>query len=81
MSWGHACKLEKQLQAEFQELMRLAEKADSEKIPDGMDIPEELSRRQDRLTAIAEAKEKIEQRAVERYALEQQEYDKKSGQA
>ena len=30
LSWGHACKLEKQLQAEVQELMRLAEKADSE---------------------------------------------------
>ena len=77
LSWGHACKLEKQLQAEVQELMRLAEKADSEKIPDGMDISEKLFRRQDRLTAIAEAKEKIEQRAAERYAFEQQEYDKK----
>ena len=77
LSWGHACKLEKQLQAEVKELMRLAEKADSEEISAGMDIPAELSRRQDRLIAIAEAKEKIEQRAVERYALEQQEYDKK----
>ena len=77
LSWGHACKLEKQLQAEVQELMRLAEKADSEKTPDGMDIPKELSRRQDRLAAIAKAKEKIEQRAAERYAQEQQEYDKK----
>jgi transposase len=77
LSWGHACKLEKQLQAEVQELMRLAEKADSEKTPDGMDIPEELSRRQDRLVAIAKAKEKIEQRAAERYAQEQQEYEEK----
>ena len=77
LSWGHACKLEKQLQAEVQELMRLAEKADSEKTPDGMDIPEELSRRQDRLIAIAKAKEKIKQRAAERYAQEQQEYEKK----
>lgn len=77
LSWGHACKLEKQLQAEVQELMRLAEKADSEKTPDGMDIPAELSRRQDRLTAIAEAKEKIEQRAAKRYAEEQREYEKK----
>ena len=77
LSWGHACKLEKQLQAEVQELMRLAEEADSEKIPDGMDIPKELSRRQDRLTAIAEAKGKIEQRAAERYAREKQEYDEK----
>ena len=77
LSWGHACKLEKQLQAEVQELMRLAQKADSEDPPEGMDIPEELSRRQDRLVAIAEAKEKIEQRAAERYAKEKQQYDAK----
>jgi len=77
LSWGHACKLEKQLQAEVLELMRLAEQADSESASDGMDIPEELSRRQDRLVAIAEAKEKLEQRAAERYAQEQQEYKNK----
>ena len=35
-----------------------------------MDIPEELSRREDRLIVIAKAKEKIEQRAVERHAFE-----------
>jgi hypothetical protein len=40
-----------------------------------MDIPEELTRRQDRLAAIADAKEKIRQRAEERYAGEKQEYD------
>ena len=53
--------------------MLLAEKADSERTPDGMDIPKELSRRQDRLVAIAKAKEKIEQRAAEQYAQERQE--------
>ncbi len=57
--------------------MRLAEEADSEKTPDGMNIPEELSRRQDRLAAISKAKEKIDQRASERYALEKQTYDEK----
>jgi len=77
LSWDYAKKLEQQLQAEVDELMRLAEKADTEKIPDGMDIPEELSRRQDRLAAIARAKEIIEQRAAQRYDQEQQEYDKK----
>lgn len=77
LSWDYANKLEQQLQAEVDELMRLAEKADMEKISDGMDIPEELSRRQDRLAAIAKAKEIIEQRAAERYAQEQQEYEKK----
>lgn len=77
LSWEHANKLEKQLRDEVEELMRLAENADAEKIPDGMDIPEELSRRQDRLAAIATAKEKIAQRAAERDAREQEEYEKK----
>lgn len=62
---------------EVEELLRLAEQADSEKIPDGMDIPQELCRRQDRLQAIAEAKAKIEERATQRYAQEQKEHEEK----
>ena len=77
LSWDYASKLEKQLQAEVEELIRLAEQADSEKVPDGMDIPEELRRRQDRLKAIAEAKIKIEDRAAERYAREQKQHEEK----
>jgi transposase len=77
LSWGHACKIEQQLRAEVEELIRLAEQADSKKIPDGMDIPKELYRRQDRLQAIAEAKTKIEERAAERYAREQKEHEEK----
>jgi len=77
LSWGYACKIEKQLQAEVEELMRLAKEADSTDIPDGMDIPDELARRQDRLAAITEAKEKIKQRANERYSQEKQEYEEK----
>jgi transposase len=77
LSWGHASKLEQQLRAEVDELIHLAEQADSEKIPDGMDIPEELRRRQDRLNAIAQAKATIEERAAQRYAHEQKEYDEK----
>ena len=77
LSWGHACKVEEQLQAEVDELMRLAEEADSSEIPADMDIPEELTRRQDRLDAIAEAKKKIEERAAERYCREVEEYEEK----
>jgi hypothetical protein len=51
LSWDYACKLELQLQTEVNELIRLAEQADTEEIPDGMDIPQELRRRQDRLNA------------------------------
>ena len=77
LSWKHSCKLEKQIQAEVDELMRLAQEADSSEIPDEMNIPQELLRRQDRLEAIAEAKKKIEQRANERYSREVEQYEQK----
>jgi transposase len=77
LSWDYAGKIEQQLLAEVDELMRLAEQADSEEIPEGMDIPEELARRRDRLDAIAQAKVKIEERAAQRYAQEQKEYEDK----
>lgn len=77
LSWGHANKLEEQLKAEVDEIIRLAEQADSEEIPEGMNVPEELRRRQDRLDAIAQAKVKIEERAAERFAQEQKEYEEK----
>jgi len=77
LSWGHANRLEKQLKAEVDELMRLAEEADAEDIPDGMSLPEELSRREDRLAAIARTKAEIEARAAEKYAREQAEFNEK----
>lgn len=77
LSWDHACKLEQQLQAEVQELLRLAEQADTDEIPDEMDIPEELCRRQVRLDAITRAKAIIEERAAQRFAQEQKEYEEK----
>src|SRR5689334_10167347 len=42
--------------------------------PEGMDLPQELARREDRLQAIAEAKAVLEARAAERFAAEQAEY-------
>ena len=50
------------------------------KVPEGMDIPAELERREDRLKAIAEAKAKMEARAAERHAAEQAEYEEKMAQ-
>lgn len=76
LSWGHAVELEKRLKEEVARLMSLAETADAE-VPEGMDIPEELARREERLEAIAEAKKKLEQRAAERYASEQAEHEAK----
>jgi len=76
ISWGHAVELEKQLREEVARLMAMAEAADA-KVPEGMDIPEELKRREVRLQAIAEAKKKLEQRAAEREAAEQAEFEAK----
>ena len=77
LSWQHACKIEQQLQKEVEQLWLLAGQADEGLIPDGMKIPEELERREKRLTTIAEAKKKIEARATERYEQEKQVYANK----
>jgi len=76
LSWGHATELEEQLKEEVARLMAMAEAADAE-VPEGMDIPAELARREERLKAIAEAKAKLEERAAERHAAEQAEYEAK----
>ncbi|ABK99096.1 IS1182 family transposase [Pelobacter propionicus] len=77
LSYEHACKLEEQIKAEVGELLKKAEAADRADIPDGMNIPEELERREKRLSAIAAAKVEIEKRAAERHAREQAAYEKK----
>ena len=70
LSYEHACKIEAQLKAEVADLMTKAEAADAADIPDGLSIPEELARREERLAKLAEARAKIEARAKERYARE-----------
>jgi transposase len=77
LSWDHACKLEKQIHAEVDALLRQAEEADKGDPPDGMSIPDELARREERLETIARAKREIQRRASERYAKEKEAYDQK----
>jgi hypothetical protein len=60
-----------------QELLALAEQADQANIPDGVSLPEEIKRREDRLAAMAEAKIKIAARATERYNREKAQFDEK----
>ena len=74
LSYGHAEKIEAHLKAEVQELLALAEAADQSSVPDGVSLPDEIKRREDRLAAIATAKAKIEARAKDRYEQEQAEY-------
>jgi transposase len=68
LSYEHAGKIEAQLKAEA---------ADQTDIPDGMSIPEELARREDRLEKLAAAREKIEARARERFARDLAEHEAK----
>jgi hypothetical protein len=70
-------KIEAQLKAEVAELLRKAEAADQADVPDGMSIPDELTRREDRLAKLAEAKAKIEARAKERFEQEKAEHEAK----
>src|SRR5450631_2211506 len=77
LSYEHACKIEAQLKAEVAELMAMAEAADKADILDGMSIPDELTRREERLQKLAEARAKIEARAGERFAREEAEHAEK----
>lgn len=64
------------LQAEVNQLFALAEQADSV-LPEGMNLPDELARREDRLKRLSEAKAVLETRAAQRYAAERAEHDAK----
>jgi transposase len=71
--------METQLQAEVSELFSLGENADGgeEQVPEGMNIQDEISIRQERLENMAKAKAILEDRAQERYEAEQAEYEAK----
>ena len=77
LSYGHAQKLEAQLEAEVKEMLARAEAADQEPLPEGLSIPEELALREARLVAIREAKVQIEARAAQRDAQEKAEFEAK----
>jgi transposase len=62
MSYGHAKKLQAKLKAEVAALLKRAEATNARDLPEGLNLPEELARREQRLAAIAEAKKKIEAR-------------------
>jgi transposase len=74
LSYEHAGKIEAQLKAEVADLMARAEAADQADIADGMSIPEELARRQERSAKLAEARAKLEARAKERFEREMAEH-------
>jgi len=77
LSWGHLVKIERLLQDEVRQLLALAESEDGKNVPDGMNVPQEIARREERLAALGDAKRKLEERARERDAIEQAEYEGK----
>jgi hypothetical protein len=62
------------VKAEVAELLARAEAADQAEVADGMSIPEELARREERLAKLAEARAKLEARAKERFEREMAEH-------
>jgi transposase len=77
LSQGHIEKIEAQLRDEVQALLAKAETADREGRADGVDLPAEVARRQERLKMLADAKAKIKERADTRFQQEQQIYEEK----
>lgn len=71
LSYGHIEKLTAQLSREVEELVALAEQTDLQKLPDGLSLPDEIQRREDRIKAMNKAKEKISERAQIRFEQEQ----------
>jgi transposase len=77
LSHGHIEKIEAQLKTEVADLLAQAEKADQNDPPDGLNLPDEIKRRQDRLAAMEAAKAKIKARADARYQQEKADFDDK----
>src|SRR5438876_4467075 len=80
VSYKRLLELETQLRAEIEELFKLSEQSDQREIPDGLVVGEEMTRREDRLARLAQAKAVLETRATERAAAEQAEYEAKLAQ-
>jgi len=77
VSYEHAGKTIQQLELEVKELVAKAEQADSAPLEDGLTIPEEIQRRQERKAKLAAARAEIEARAQARAAAEMAEYKAK----
>lgn len=77
VSYKRLIELEAQLRQEVNELFHLAEQADQGEVrlPDGLNIPDEIALRQERLANLAQAKAVLEARAQERDEAEKAEYE------
>jgi len=74
VSYEHAGKTIPHLESEVQALLAKAEEADRQPLEEGLSIPEEIQRRQERKAKLAAARAQIEARAQARAAAEMAEY-------
>ena len=77
VSYERAGEMIGQLELEVQQLLAKAEQADATPLQDGMTIPEEITRRQERKAALAQARAEIEARAQARYTAQLAEHKEK----
>lgn len=80
VSHGHAVEQIKLLGEQVDELLQKAEQADSTPLQDGLSVPEEIKRRNDRIEKLKEAVKVIEARAQERLREELAEHAAKARQ-
>ena len=77
VSYEHAGKAIQQLELEVKELLAKAEQADTTPLEEGLTIPQEVQRRQERKAKLAAARAQSEARAKARAAAEMAEYQAK----
>lgn len=79
LSYERAGEQLQQLELEIAQLLAKAEAADATPLEDGLTIPEEIERRQQRKAKLAQARAEMEARALVRAADEQAEHERKVG--
>jgi len=77
VSYERAGQQMRQLELEIEELIAKAENADSRPLDDGLSIPQEIQRRQERRAKLAAARAEMEARAYARAQAERSEYEAK----
>jgi transposase len=77
VSYQRAGEMIAQLELEVQQLVAKAEQADATPLEEGLTIPDEIVRRQERKAALEKARVEIEARTHARYAAELAEHEKK----
>lgn len=77
VSYERAGEQMQQLDLEIAQLVQKAEQADATPLADGLSIPAEITRRQERRTKLAQARAEMEARALVRAEAEREEHERK----